>query len=63
MMGPGSANRLRIHACTCGSCAEKYYTSNFIQTESHPYDGLNDSSLDHELHVFVVLDSNNDNTY
>ena len=55
MMGPRGANRLRIHARTCGSCLGKYYTSNFVRIGGHPYDGFNDRSLDHELHVFAFL--------
>ena len=45
MMGLGGANRLEIHACTCGSCVGKYYTSNFVRTGGHPYDGFNDRFL------------------
>ena len=50
-------NRLSIHARTCGSCVGKYCTSNFVRAGGHPYDGSNDRSLDHELHVFAFLNA------
>ena len=45
MMDLGGANHLGTHTRTCGSCVEKYYTSNFLQTRSHIYDGFNDRPL------------------
>ena len=41
MMDPGGANRLGIHTRMCGSCVEKYYTSNFVYTRGNSYDGFN----------------------
>ena len=38
MMGLGGANFLGIHACMCGLCVGKYYTSNFVRTGGHPND-------------------------
>ena len=35
----GGVNHLGIHSHTCGSCVRKYYTSNFVRTRGHPYDG------------------------
>ena len=54
-MGPGGANRLGIHARTCESCVGKYYTSNLVRTGGNLYDGFNDRSLEHELHVFAFF--------
>ena len=62
MMGLGGANHLGIHARTCGSCVEKYYTSNFVRTGGHPYDDFNDWSLDDVLYVFAFLDLNSEVT-
>ena len=55
MMGQGGANRLGIHAPTCGSCVGKYYTSNLVWIGGHPYDVFNDSSLENDLHVFAFF--------
>ena len=44
IMGRG-AKRLGFHTRTCGSCVGKYYTSNFVRTGGHPYDGFHDKSL------------------
>ena len=63
MIGLGGANCLEIHACMCGSRVRKYYTSNFVRTRGHPYNGFNDKSLDHELHVFAFLNPNTGVTY
>ena len=41
----GGAYRSGIHARKCGSCVEKYYTSNFVWTGGYPYDGFKNKSL------------------
>ena len=43
----GCASALWIHTRTCESCVGKYFTSNFSETEGHPYD-VRDRSLNHD---------------
>ena len=60
----GGANYLGIYNHTCGSCVEKYYTSNFCPDWKSPiWLFLNDRSLHHELHVFAFPNPNSGATY
>ena len=54
MMGLRGANRLGIHAHTCGSCREILHIQ-FSPDWRTPHDVFNDRSLEHDLHVFTFF--------
>ena len=50
-------NRLGTHACMCWLCVGKYYTSYFVRTGGHVYNGFNDRFLSISYMYFHSLTS------